>query len=465
MTVLVQQPVLHKRYEPRGVQLELFKATDRQVLLSGPAGTGKSRACLEKVHWACRKFPGMKALIVRKTQKSLTNTALAEYEESVGRPAMDAGKVKWFGGSGRRPAAYEYVNGSSINVGGMDEPDKIMSSQYGVAYVQEATELEEDHWQKLSTRMRHPLGMVDPITGVNYRQLIADCNPQDGQHWLKLRVDEGKLPMLNTRHEENPVYFDEVRNLATGELEYHLTDLGREYIEGLDALTGVQYYRLRKGLWVAAEGVIYDEWDPAVHLIKPIDAALMDGWARYWSVDFGYTNPFVWQNWAENPDGVLFLTQEIYRTNTTVADHAKEIAFLTRGQRSPQQIITDHSPDGQQTLRDALGVVTRGALGAQAPVSAYKKVREGIEAVKMRLRRERLFLFQDTVARVDQRLKDRHKPTSTVAELPGYIWAEQKTAGSPKDEPLKENDHGCDALRYMVAARDLVGRTRVRYIG
>ena len=462
MTVLAQPETLHKRYEPRGVQLELFKTTDRQVVLSGPAGTGKSRACLEKVHWACRKFPGMKALIVRKTQKSLTNTALAEYEESVGKPAMDAGKVRWFGGSGRRPAAYEYTNGSSINVGGMDEPDKIMSSQYGVAYVQEATELEEDHWQKLSTRMRHPLGMIDPITGVNYRQLIADCNPQHQQHWLKLLVDEGRLPMLNTRHEENPVYFDEVVNPVTGELEYRVTPLGREYMEGLDALTGVQYYRLRKGLWVAAEGIIYEEWNPAVHHVEPFDVP--DDWARYWSVDFGYTNPFVWQNWAVNPDGILYLTQEIYRTNATVKDHAQEIAWLTRDQRQPQAVITDHDPEDAATLRRELGVVTRGAFGATAPVSAYKKVREGIEAVKVRFRSERLFIFQNTVARLDQRLVDAHKPTSTVAELPGYIWAEQKTAGAPKDEPFKENDHGCDALRYMVAHLDLVGRTRVRFL-
>src|SRR4249920_3774902 len=108
MTALLAQEgaTLHKPYQPRGVQLELFKRTDPRVLMSGPAGTGKSRACLEKVHWACRKFPGMKALIVRKVQKSLTNTALAEFEESVGRAAMDAGKVKWFGGSSRYPAAY-----------------------------------------------------------------------------------------------------------------------------------------------------------------------------------------------------------------------------------------------------------------------------------------------------------------------------------------------------------------------
>ena len=455
MTALLMpdEAVLHKPYTPHGVQLDLFKSTRRQVLLSGPAGTGKSRACLEKVHWACRKFPGLSALIVRKTQKSLTNTALKTFEEYVAKQAFRAGKVSWYGGSSRYPAAYQYRNGSSINVGGMDEPDKIMSSEYGVAYVQEATELDEDHWQKLSTRMRNPIGMVDPVTGQSYRQLIADCNPGPPDHWLKQRADEDSLLMLNTRHEENPVYFNE---------DETLTPLGHEYMATLDALTGVQYYRLRKGLWVAAEGVIYEEFDPAVHVIAPFDVP--DEWAHWWAIDFGMTNPFVWQNWVMNPDGVLFLIQEIYRTNTLVQDHAAEIHWLTEGQRAPQAIITDHDPDGQGTLHRELGLRTRGVFGSKAPISAYKKVKEGIEAVKVRLRSERVFFFKGTVSRRDQSLVDRRKPTCTVEELPGYIWAEQKTVGSPKDEPLKENDHGVDALRYMVAHLDLVGRPSLRFV-
>jgi hypothetical protein len=100
-----------------------------------------------------------------------------------------------------------------------------------------------------------------------------------------------------------------------------------------------------------------------------------------------------------NPDGVMFLSQEIYRTNTIVADHAQEILFLTQGQLQPQAIVTDHDPDGQMTLERALDVRTRGALGRSATTSAYKKVREGIEAVKVRMRSERLFIFQNSVAR------------------------------------------------------------------
>lgn len=36
------------RYAPVGSAAELFAARDTEVVLSGSAGTGKSRACLEK---------------------------------------------------------------------------------------------------------------------------------------------------------------------------------------------------------------------------------------------------------------------------------------------------------------------------------------------------------------------------------------------------------------------------------
>jgi phage terminase large subunit len=65
----------------------------------------------------------------------------------------------------------------------------------------------------------------------------------------------------------------------------------------------------------------------------------------------------------------------------------------------------------------------------------------------------------------DQSLADSGRPTCTAEEIPGYVWAVKPGNGAGlKEEPVKQNDHGCDALRYMCAARDLVGRTRVRWL-
>jgi phage terminase large subunit len=45
------------------------------------------------------------------------------------------------------------------------------------------------------------------------------------------------------------------------------------------------------------------------------------------------------------------------------------------------------------------------------------------------------------------------------------VWAVKPgNSGGLKEAPVKENDHSMDALRYMVAARDLVGGPRVRWL-
>jgi tRNA A37 threonylcarbamoyladenosine biosynthesis protein TsaE len=73
----------HRAYRPYGTALELMAARDQVVMLSGPAGTGKSRAELEKLHIAAMKYEGMRGIIIRKTRKSITQSAMVTYEQKV----------------------------------------------------------------------------------------------------------------------------------------------------------------------------------------------------------------------------------------------------------------------------------------------------------------------------------------------------------------------------------------------
>lgn len=57
--------VLEHTYHPRGACVDLFNYRGPEVLMSGPAGTGKSRACLEKIHMMALANPGMRGLIVQ----------------------------------------------------------------------------------------------------------------------------------------------------------------------------------------------------------------------------------------------------------------------------------------------------------------------------------------------------------------------------------------------------------------
>jgi phage terminase large subunit len=452
-------------FTPYGACRTAFEFTGDELLVSGPAGTGKSRALLERLHAIACFYPGMRGLIVRKTLASLGSTALVTFREQVAAQEIADGKLAFFSGSPQRAAAYEYTNGSTIVVGGMDKATRIMSSEYDVIYVQEAIELTINDWEALTTRLRHGV--------VPFQQLIADTNPDTPTHWLKQRCDLGQTQMLESRHEDNPTLVDP----DTGAY----TVAGKRYLAKLDNLTGPRHARLRRGLWVAAEGVIYDQFDPAVHLVDRFP--IPKEWPRYWAVDFGHTNPFVLQWWAQDPDGRLFLYREIYRTRQLVEDHAKvalrAVSKLVdpddepAGPRleldgqlrewvepKPRAVICDHDAEGRATLERHLRLGT---------VKANKNVTAGIEAVQVRLRsaadgRPRLFLLRDSVVERDLDLLDAKLPTCTADEIPGYIWAPTPDGKPNKDEPLKKDDHGCDATRYLVAEFDLAARPGVRFV-
>jgi phage terminase large subunit len=430
----------HKAYLPCGAAWKLWWSQDQEVLISGPAGTGKSRGCLEKLHFLASKYAKMRGLIVRKTRASLTESALVTFEEKVvpvNHPILQ--------GAGRaHRQAYRYPNGSILVLGGLDKASRIMSTDYDVIFVQEAIELAENDWEALTTRLRNGI--------VPYQQIIADTNPDTPTHWLKRRCDTGKALLLESRHEDNPLLWNRNKN--------QWTEVGRTYIAKLDALTGPRKLRLRYGRWVQAEGVVYENWDTAVHLIDrfPIPAA----WPRYWSIDFGYTNPFVCQWWAEDPDGRLFLYREIFMSQRLVEDHARDILRYSgamidgvvswlpgRAEPRPRAIICDHDRQERETLHKYLKMET---------TPAFKDVIPGIQAVSARLQKAgdgkpRLFILRDSLVQEDERLQDLCKPTSTAAEFEGYIW--DQTAGKKRGEkPIETDNHGMDALRYMVYFRD-----------
>src|ERR1700755_1939014 len=104
--------IVHK-YAPRGGCKEVFEARDEEVLVSGPAGTGKSRACLEKIFMVCMLTPNTRALILRKTLASLGSSALQTWRRYVIAEALATGQVVYYGGSAEEPPQYRFKNGSA----------------------------------------------------------------------------------------------------------------------------------------------------------------------------------------------------------------------------------------------------------------------------------------------------------------------------------------------------------------
>lgn len=437
-------------YQPYGAAKQLWQCRDRTVVISGPAETGKTLGALQKLDAFCWKYPGLHALLLRKIKQDLYASAIKIYQDKV---LLENSPIEIYGG--QRPEHFDYPTKARIVVGGLDKPGKVLSAEYDVVLIIQGEELALNDFEMLTTRCTGRAGNMP------YSQIIIDCNPGPRHHWIKELADAGKITFLESRHEDNPTLFDPQTGL--------ITEQGKITLEILDNLTGVRYQRLRLGKWVSAEGQIYSDYDPVIHLIDRFD--IPEDWTRIRVIDFGLVHPFVCGWWAIDGDGRAYLYREIYMTGRTVATHAKDILRLSEkdnelcfrhhfginGELNEDQklhlaewscykdTICDHDAEDRQTL----------AENGIPNIPARKDVLQGIGKVQDRFKvqkdgKPRIFFLRNSLVEVDQSLKLEHKPYSTVQEIDGYIWKNN----ARKEEPVKEDDHGMDMVRYMVMYLD-----------
>lgn len=405
-----------------------WKYKGQEAILSGPYETGKTYAALLKLHAVLVKYPNSRAFMTRKTYKSLLPTAIVTYENKVLpiHPDSPDSPIRKYGKS--KPEFYEYPNGSHLLIVGMDNPDKILSGEFDFGYVNQAEEIPLDAWEKLVGRCTGRAGNAP------YTQVMGDCNPAEPTHWILHRKTLNRFEQL---HQHNPSLYDSTQQQWTAQ--------GEKTISILQSLTGLRYKRGYQGLWVAAEGVVY-EFDSSIHRIARSQVPEIKQW--YLAIDFGYTNPFVCQLWGVDSDGRLYLWHEIYMTKRTINTHAPKIKAMIAGKRI-EAIIADHDAEDRATLHE-LGLST---------IAAKKDISVGIQAVEERLKvqgdnKPRLYVVEDACIEWDKELYreypgDLH-PCSTEHEFPLYTWHDSKQGKAEKEVPIDLNNHGMDAMRYMV---------------
>ncbi len=121
-------------------------------------------------------------------------------------------------------------------------------------------------------------------------------------------------------------------------------------------------------------------------------------------------------------------------------DWAKDITRLSANE-SYVATIADHDAEDRATLARH-GIPT---------LKADKNVSAGIQAVQSRLKvqgngKPRLYVVRGCRVTLDNTLKEAGKPTCLQEEFGGYVWSNKST----KEQPVKENDHALDALRYAI---------------
>lgn len=390
-------------YTPYGGASKLMYNTDHECVIVGPAETGKTLAACWKAHILASKYPGCQGAIVRKTQKSVYGSVLQTFE----RVIKDA-PVQPYGGE--KPEKYIYANNSVIWVGGMDNPDKILSSERDFIYTNQTEELSLDDWEKLVTRATGRSSVV------LYPQIFGDCNPGSARHWIRDRAEAGKLTLIISRHQDNPTLFDPETGGITAQGERTMNILGD--------LTGVRRKRLLEGIWATAEGAVYDMFNPHIHVMER-DNSEFQRWLLM--MDEGYTNPAVILLAGIDGDGRLHLAREFYRRGVLQKDVVAE-AVRWRDDFDPYIVAVDAAAAGLIADLVDVGLPAQGFKG---------RVLDGITLVQSYLKvqgdgKPRLTIDPACI--------------NVINEFESYVWKPEK------DEPIKENDHAMDALRYGILA-------------
>lgn len=261
----------------RGGNLAAYDAREPEILLEGPAGTGKTFCILHKIHDLATDHPGFRGLILRKVAVTLGHSTLptleqqvfSEWDNNARRSALD--HVHFYGGSEREAAAYVYDNGSRITIGGMDQASKVLGSFYDVIFFNQAEESTEEDLETLKTRLR--------AGNIPNNRLYADCNPSYDRHYLLKRCASGLMRRIRSSLRDNPRFYDEAGDL---------TEAGREYVTNqLEGLTGTRRQRLLLGEWIGMENAIYaDAMDATKQFIDIPDKITWSGRA-YGGMDFG----------------------------------------------------------------------------------------------------------------------------------------------------------------------------------
>lgn len=263
-----------------------------------------------------------------------------------------------------------------------------------------------------------PESFVNQATGrcsVDGSKFWFNCNPDGPYHWFKTGwIDRAKEKRLLYLH------FTMNDNLS-------LSERIRERYASL--YSGVFYQRYILGLWVVAEGIIYDMFSEAKHVIeKMIVPPKTD--IFYVSCDYGTQNATVFLLWQQGTDGKWYCIDEYYYSGRDEAAQKTDNAYaddLERfmNGRNIKAVVVDPSAASFIAVLRERGFNIR---------KARNDVLDGIRFMGTQLNTGNIVFL------------DRCK--NTIKEFGSYIW-DAKACERGEDKPIKQHDHCMDAARYF----------------
>lgn len=388
------------RFSPKQRQVLTWWQQDRwqAIICDGAVRSGKTFCMgLSFFLWAQHEFDGRQLALCGKTVGALRRNLLTELVPCLRRLGMEVRENR---SANTLTVTFDRHRNSYLLFGGRDASSAALIQGCTLAGL------------LLDETALMPRSFVEQATArcsVRGSRLWFNCNPEGPEHWFYKewvqQAEARRALRLHFTMADNPGLPPEIR---------------RRYEQ---MYTGVFYRRFVLGEWAAAQGLVYDFFDPARDAAE-VPAGPFSQWRV--SVDYGTVNPLSMGLWGER-GGVWYRVEEYYYDSRragrqlTDAEYAAALERLAAGRDIRRVIVDPSAASFIETLRRQGWPV----------VPADNNVADGIRVTADLLRQGRLVIC---------------KPCrDCLRELALYCWDER----TGRDAPRKEHDHAMDEMRYF----------------
>lgn len=375
------------------------------IIADGSIRAGKTLPMsLSFVFWSMTRFDGQNFAMCGKTIGSFRRNVLPTLKEILpkhGYRVEDRRADNLILISNGQTSNYYYL------FGGKDErsQDLIQGITLAGAYFDEVALMPESFVNQATARC-----------SVDGSKWWFNCNPGGPYHWFKTEWID-KAADKHVLH----LHFTMDDNLSLSE---HIRQrFARQY-------TGVFYRRYILGEWAVAEGLIYDCFDEAVHVVPDEPRE----YSKYYiSCDFGTYNPTTFGLWGLCK-GVWYRIKEYYYSGRD-----------KQRQKTPEQYADDLMAFAgdlpiTQVIVDPSAAPLIAAIRQRTPYRVRKANNDVIKGIT-----------RVATALSGGKIKICACSQHSRKEFYTYAW-DDKAAQRGEDKPIKTNDHCMDDIRYFVSA-------------
>lgn len=407
------------KFSPKA--LDFLATSDARLnILHGSVRSTKTVNCTLRWIAYCLDGPPGDLMMVGKTVATLQRNVLNDLQDILGPK-----QFRWV----NRQQGELNILGRRVHAVGANSEEaesRIRGATLAGALCDEANLYPQSFWNQLMARC-----------SVSGAKIFANCNPDSPFHWF---------------------YTDVITNdKITNKKIWHFTlddnpNLSPEYVESLKSMyTGVFYKRFIEGLWVVADGMIYDMFSaepggnvvhiPAEKWKDPRNTFIV-------SCDYGTSTTMSWSLLVIFPDGTYYKPVEYYYDARTAKKQMSDSQFANIFDAWIKEKLGDMSRWLSKIYCDPSASSWKAELRDRGYIvnDANNDVINGIRCVAS-LISKRKYLIDPSC-------------THTISEYSSYSW-DPKYQAKGIDKPIKDNDHACDSDRYGIYTSSLFASSGV----